>query len=927
MKSTASPNDDSSYALSDFLDILKRHRKAILGMMGFCAVSLAIYTLLQPTQYEAVATFREKGRSSVGIHQSFTDMFLSGTSISVTESEAISNMHSRSVLTDVIRELGLQVTVISPSWFEFPDLATLRDNLRTEWALFNRSRFPSLPDAKEPLTTRNVTYTLPIPTIYTVKVEKEGRFSFYNENGKSLGEGEIGIPFQQGPLTLTLFWETPHAGRYDLYLTPEETMVKGLGLTVKIEADTSDKSLLKLTYKSYLKDEKDHIATQQLAYLEERQYQNKTILQSLLENHAATISEDLAATGFVNSDREMEFIAHKQSEIQQKLHDIDLEKKRLTQVAAGECAYYDRFTDRGDPSIINQLLTESRHLKHQRDGLDIALHEAKARNLATHSIDSSWKELIALRETREEAHQLVASQEKEESLPSLKYLNKSPYQVQAWLRKLQTAETEDIGLQQTFVTYLQNLIRLLQMREATLQECLAHQQNPQKDYQGITLETAQQLYLTYCREQNDWQAEREQHLYLVDRLSDPDFEVSSLSAVLKDPVSTARIQNASALAISLQDAGNRSQKELERTREDLNVQKEFLKLHLSQIAALIKLRQDLLLEKTIALQSAMFELIHQKLSLLDKHLNDYITTRQNNLDQEKELLHDHQHELSTQVAALPVRWASEKMIEQHLQTSEKMMESLSSLVESKNISNNLELIQSAPLDTAISPLHAKSPRLFFYAILGMFIGGFTSATFFTTRSLIRGLPASPANLTLNHLPCAGILNTPLPSPLADRDLDTLRRMMGHLQGTSKILFLLGHSEDYTQALARLYKTGGRSVVILDTIFEKEGEGLLQYLEGNSPNPTLHTHAACDVIESGGIRRDGAELLQSIRFKNLLHELEKRYDFVFVISRAPSTSAAASNLHALLGGAVVTLKGESLIQAQQSLANTFVFLSR
>src|SRR5262249_41673901 len=144
--------------------------------------------------------------------------------------------------------------------------------------------------------------------------------------------------------------------------------------------------------------------------------------------------------------------------------------------------------------------------------------------------------------------------------------------------------------------------------------------------------------------------------------------------------------------------------------------------HVEQMLKLLKLREELFKEKLFSIQNMQLELIHQKISVLQKHLNAYISSRISNLKQEKSSIELQQQALKQEMGKLPNKWASEQLVELHLEMTQKLIEEIAKLVESKNISTNLDVTQSAPLDKSLSPIHPQSPNLLIFALLGC-IGG------------------------------------------------------------------------------------------------------------------------------------------------------------------------------------------------------------
>ena len=124
------------------------------------------------------------------------------------------------------------------------------------------------------------------------------------------------------------------------------------------------------SYQSYLKNFHKNIALIQLDYLNSRRDQLTKNLSGLMQRHADFLANDLYSSGFIESDKEIDFLAKSQHEYKQKLLDNELKIQRLTNIQPSHLAYFESYSALdGDPTNINVVLAEMRALKQQRDGL------------------------------------------------------------------------------------------------------------------------------------------------------------------------------------------------------------------------------------------------------------------------------------------------------------------------------------------------------------------------------------------------------------------------------------------------------------------------------------------------------------------------------------------------------------------------------
>ena len=337
-------------------------------------------------------------------------------------------------------------------------------------------------------------------------------------------------------------------------------------------------------------------------------------------------------------------------------------------------------------------------------------------------------------------------------------------------------------------------------------------------FHGFSLASAKDIYLALVRDLQENEAALKQLDFVIKQLESPEFEITSLTAVLSDPVSHEKIMKASQLSHSLKDSANRTSRELERIEEELKVQKQFLKMHLTETSHLLELKKGVFEEKALRLQHAMLEMSEKEIALLEKQLSDYKRARLLNFQDEKRTVEKHQAELKSRIAALPEKWMQEQLFEQLLQRNHRRVENVAMMVESKNISNNLELVQSAPLDLAIAPLHPKSPHLILLTLSGALLGAFFSSLYFIGSGVLKGVPLTQSNLAINGFKAAGLLfyrkrDTIL--PLFDSNLDTLRRSLAYLPAIpTALLTLCGSGPDFSDTLADLLRKRGERTLRL-----------------------------------------------------------------------------------------------------------------
>jgi len=261
------------------------------------------------------------------------------------------------------------------------------------------------------------------------------------------------------------------------------------------------------------------------------------------------------------------------------------------------------------------------------------------------------------------------------------------------------------------------------------------------------------------------------------------------------------------------------------------------------------------------------------------------------------------------------------LIEQQLRMNSAMVEELTKIVESKNIANNLEIVQSAPVDFSLPPTHPLRPKLIFFCIFGSILGAFFTMGGLIAKVILRGIPASKENLELAGVHVSGNLTV---DPA--KNLKTFRRLITQLPtavpGTDtersgqSLVFIKGKGTDFSRDIAMLMSRKGLKVLILDLKFDKEPEpqqlpGLLQYLEGEAQEPQIHPYKFHDEMISGGVSSYSNEYIGSRAFRDLLTKLKTQYDWIIGITNATPDSPEAEHLLNHFDHAVINVCKETL----------------
>ncbi len=456
-------------------------------------------------------------------------------------------------------------------------------------------------------------------------------------------------------------------------------------------------------------------------------------------------------------------------------------------------------------------------------------------------------------------------------------------------------EEQELELQRTSAGYVQPLLQQISETKNLLR-------NVESDFSGLSLDTAQKIMIDYTQQRDKLQAEIKELVFLRERLSQPDFELSSLGTVINEPVTNDLIQKASTIALQLKDSDNRSDREQGRLLEALKTQKSFLAQYILQTVELKKLRSALFEDKIGTLHQRIVHLLKSEKDLLSQKLQD----------------------INAKMSDLPEKWRRESLLLLEKEIGATMIHGISQLTESKFLGQNIFQVASKPLDIALIPTVPKPSRILPLSLIAALLGGFGCYLALLCKTLFKGLPVSYENLKLSGFPICGTLTrhcTTDLSQMPDTDLECLRYLAEFLSPHLKkglaltAICLGGNYPDYSRALAEILSMRGLKVLVIQYVFDQvvhpdQRPGLWQYL--NSQDDLMlpiRRHLTYDYLPSGGTSRHGADLVNTPKFSRLLSELKPNYDLILMYTSADAARAEGLAYLNLADVVVVTAQRE------------------
>lgn len=913
------PSDEIIIGFSDLKRLFYRTLPHIKRVSFIAACAVFVFFLFKEPLFIVGATFKQVGGSRTpGSY--LKELFQGVGGLSHQDPTGSALMTSQSVLRDAVEELGLQV-----QWDHQGRIMGFFSRIWENISLEIGSKIPDM----ERFVFQKVHYDLETGKNVFIKVLEDGWFKLFDEKHNELGKWRLNepitLPFFSGCLIKIPSQVKPQKF-YRLRLAPWTDLVGSVRkrfVVKQVKAETSvylltfaDRDrhlaadLLNQVMASYCKliySENEEIAEAQVAYLEKRQDELARKWDGSLQEHVAYLKNNLHEGGYLSFSQELDYLQEPQHALTSRLLDLDFKLNRFESKEPEEqkTDRRDGFSDFLFPSF--QLkpignkegpLAEMQQKQLGHKLLNLEQQENKFTDIPECAMAG---EIKILSQQQDQAARLLEQLEEAEDT-SGPMLNDPQTLVAIWAKQL-TEQQQLSSIQNPIPKEKQQLkayIAQVGNKIKVLEDNLSLQCSKEHEFTGLTLETAQQLYLDYNSQRDSLQVQLKQLVHLAEQLYQPEFELSSITTILADPVTQGLVFQAGETAVRLQDASNRSLREQERLRETLRTQKSFIAEHLLQIIELTKLRVKLAEDKIRSLR----------------------TTTSDLLKREKHLVQDQLAQLNHQMEHLPEKWRRENLLLLKKELGMKMVQGLTELMESKSIEQHLYYVGSRPIDRAFAPLSPKKPRLLLYALMGGLLGGLGSYSFAFFRSLMRGLSLSHESLTRLGFYSCGPLSEDCDAPidqLSNPDLETVRRLCQFLLNLNQkhrcCAVIGGKAPNFVLALAGLLQMRQSRVLVVQYVFDKpvsSGDipGLWHYLQGEVSDLPIRKLPACDFLPSGGTSRHAVEMLGNPRMGSFLASVKERYDFVLLYSSAESSDVEAQALLNIVDAAIVAVKEET-----------------
>jgi hypothetical protein len=315
-----------------------------------------------------------------------------------------------------------------------------------------------------------------------------------------------------------------------------------------------------------------------------------------------------------------------------------------------------------------------------------------------------------------------------------------------YVADMQTKKKEEL---ENVKSELASLFRFLYKTTLTFEELTAHLEETRGNVvlEAFTLDTARSALKNHQNELGQVELKKELYAYCLSNLEEENFATNSLEEILPDHALHRHFEKIQELQHQLIDEKNWTEKERRQLREQLVVEKEFLRHHIGHLQMGNSLNEKILRKQIRALQESLLYLLLDRSKSLQKAVEA----------------------LKKRASFFPNKWVKQQQIEIHTKLSKDMMEALTQVIEVKNIGSHSDSSTSI-LQRASPAILPNPPRLFRDMWLGMLVGSSTIFLGFLCYLFCRGPSGSYANCT-----ACGLEALPLKDTVANLGLKLVKK--------------------------------------------------------------------------------------------------------------------------------------------------------
>jgi len=307
---------------------LKGKRRFLKASLVFSLFTFAATLFFSTPHYRAHATFFQ-GNTETG-ELSSLKAFLQNFRSNQAESSAAVLMQSRTLLSEVVEEMGLQMEPLK------------KGRLSSRFQLIGRELGRS--SHKEPFLFRQLSYQGDTARVLFIKPLSPDSFEIFGKKRQKLATGKLGEQVEFEGISLIVS-QVPKSKRKTAFsLIPKQIATQKLKKKLSIKTSRIDSKLINLyckhsnrstalgilevmmgKYQNYLQAQHKQISTSQLAYLEKKQDELAQKFDHALEEHANYLRSAQTTEGFLGLSQEVAMLSYPKTQYTSRKHELDLQ--------------------------------------------------------------------------------------------------------------------------------------------------------------------------------------------------------------------------------------------------------------------------------------------------------------------------------------------------------------------------------------------------------------------------------------------------------------------------------------------------------------------------------------------------------------------------------------------------------------------------
>ncbi|NGX55900.1 MAG: hypothetical protein K1060chlam5_00134 [Candidatus Anoxychlamydiales bacterium] len=240
-----------------------------------------------------------------------------------------------------------------------------------------------------------------------------------------------------------------------------------------------------------------------------------------------------------------------------------------------------------------------------------------------------------------------------------------------------------------------------------------------------------------------------------------------------------------------------------------------------------------------------------------------------------------------------------------------MLDSISSLIESKIVDHNLSIIDSKIIDRSYVSLAPDKPKLFLYSFIAFILVFFLSFVVFLYKTILIGFPISKNTLLSQNLKYLGIIEKDIEEMdnISKNTKNSLRNVISFMKDSKVTSLISSYSKNYSFALSKLLSFSQRKVLLIDTT-KSSDISLLHMIDKSIKKTAIKKLDYFDYLYLGKKVEDCFEILYSKTFMEIINHLKEKYDNIIFYTNLDINKSEAKAFFKFSNKVIISYKNET-----------------